>query len=105
MAFLILLIFSGCESVKDNAKTYTGTVTDKVVKNYQDESKYLIFVDLDTGESVVFENTDSLLAGKFNSSDYYGQIKIGSKYEFKTIGIRIPAFSAYENIIELKQAK
>lgn len=58
-------------------------------------SKYLIFTDRE-----VFENTDSLLRLKFNSSDFYGRIKVGQTCDFTVIGWRIPFFSVYRNIIE-----
>lgn len=58
------------------------------------ESKYLIFTDAET-----FENTDSLLALKFNSSDVYGAIQIGTTCSFTVTGFRIPFFSMYRNIL------
>ncbi|HEY6019861.1 MAG TPA: hypothetical protein VIY48_08125, partial [Candidatus Paceibacterota bacterium] len=50
----------------------TATVTDKVVKNDGKSSTYLIFTD-----KGVYENTDSLVNGKWDSSDVYSGIKIG----------------------------
>lgn len=64
------------------------------------ESKYLIFTNEET-----FENTDSLLNGKFNSSDIYGQLKEGGSYECKVYGWRIPFMSSYRNIVECKEVK
>lgn len=58
-------------------------------------SKYLIFTDIET-----FENVDSLLALKFNSSDVYGAIKEGQTCTFQVTGFRIPFFSSYRNILE-----
>lgn len=78
------------------------TVTAKVIKTerimYMDKnnanSKYLIFCENET-----FENVDSLLYFKFNSSDIYGHILAGGTYKFRVYGIRIPFFSYYRNII------
>lgn len=61
------------------------------------DSKYLIFTDKE-----VFENTDSLLAFKFNSSDLYGKIHKGQTCEFKVVGFRVPFLSMYRNILEAK---
>lgn len=58
------------------------------------ESKYLIFTDRET-----FENTDSYLSLKFNSSDIYGAIPVGGTCDFSVTGIRLPFFSSYRNIL------
>lgn len=58
------------------------------------ESKYLIFAEGET-----FENTDSWLALKFNSSDVYGYIQKGQTCDFRVTGFRIPFFSSYRNIL------
>ena len=60
--------------------------------------KYLIF-----GESSVFENTDALLHGKFDSSTMQAKIKVGNKYRVKTYGWRVPFLSWYKNIIEVEE--
>jgi hypothetical protein len=59
------------------------------------ESKYLIFTDVET-----FENVDSWLALKFNSSDVYGSIAVGATCEFRVTGFRVPLFSTYRNILD-----
>jgi hypothetical protein len=83
--------------------TYIGIVTEKQIKRYNEQDKYLIFTKLSNGEVRVFENTDSLIEGKFNSSDVYGSIEKGKTYKFETYGWRLPFFSAYENIIGAKE--
>ena len=55
-------------------------------------SKYLVFT---TNE--VFENTDSWVFGKFNSSDLYGKLTPG-RYKVKVCGWRLPYLSSYRNI-------
>ncbi|HFK5582150.1 TPA: hypothetical protein ACG0AV_002080 [Elizabethkingia anophelis] len=62
------------------------------------ESKYLVYT-----EAEVFECTDQILTGKFNSSDVYGQLEKGKKYKFTVYGIRIPFISSYRNIIGVKE--
>jgi predicted membrane protein len=84
---------------------YTATVTDKVVKNSKEHSKYLIFTEAENGDVRVFKDTDALFRGKFNSSDIYGEIKVGKTYQFKTYGFRIPFLSFYENITDVDKVK
>ncbi|MBR6504486.1 MAG: DUF1523 family protein [Clostridia bacterium] len=80
-------------------KTYTVTVTDKTVKNYSSSSTYLVFTELENGETRVFMVEDSFFKFRFNSSDAYAQIKVGETYNIKCIGWRIPFLSEYENIM------
>lgn len=65
--------------------------------NGQVSSKYLIFSETET-----FENTDSLIAGKFNSSDFYGKIRENQTCEFVVNGWRVPFLSMYRNIIKME---
>ena len=73
-------------------------VTDKQSVVSNNHNKYLIFTDKE-----VFENDDSILFGKFNSSDFFNEIKMGETYGFKVVGWRIPFLSAYRNIIEIRK--
>lgn len=73
--------------VQDKERIVTGTGTAQ-------ESKYLIFTDKET-----FENTDSFLAMKFNSSDLYGSIREGATCDFTVTGWRVPVLSWYRNIL------
>lgn len=79
---------------------YTYTITDKNVKYDNDTSKYLIYGTINDGETLVIQNTDEFWYGKFNSSDIYSELKIGSTYKIKVIGFRVPFFSQYQNLIE-----
>ncbi len=85
--------------------TYEATVVDKEVNRSGSDSKYLIFTETTDGQVRVFENTDSMLKGKFNSSDMYAAIKEGETYTFTVYGYRIPILSMYENIITFKECE
>lgn len=78
----------------------TITVTDKerVMQGSGEDasSKYLVFTDTE-----VFENTDCLVLGKFNSSDVYGQFKVGETYQVLVYGWRVPFLSWYRNIVRV----
>jgi hypothetical protein len=84
-----------------SGETIEVTVTDKerIVESEGDgvTSKYLVFT-----ESEVFENEDALFLGKWNSSDVQGKLKVGETYTVKVIGWRVPFFSMYRNIVEIK---
>ncbi len=81
-------------------QVYEGvTVTEKAVKRVRQSDKYLLFTKLNDGQTRVFENTDSLLEAKFNSSDVYAEIEVGTKYDLESYGWRIPFLSFYENIL------
>jgi hypothetical protein len=100
LVLAIAIGFSACVNFNDH--TYTIEVTDKERVNYDDGGKYLIYGR--TGDDIiVIENTDSLLRGKFNSSDIYAKIEVGKTYEFTVVGYRIPILSNYENIINFKE--
>lgn len=100
----ILIIIALTILCNFNEKTYTITITDKdrITQKSGDTvtSKYLVFGDDEDGNSLVFENTDTLLRFKFNSSNIQGRLKTGKTYDVTVVGFRIPIFSAYENIID-----
>lgn len=78
----------------------TFTVNEKVVKtdcghDGHCKSKYLIFTD-----HGVFQDTDSFVYFKFNSSDLYNKLRVGQTYNCKTYGFRIPFFSKYPNLVD-----
>lgn len=90
----------------------TVTITDKDIKNKSEDSKYLIWADKVTPcnyceepKSTVYEITDSLFKGRWDSSDLYGSIEVGKTYEIRIAGQRWPFFSMYQNIYEVKEVK
>lgn len=107
---IVLVIIAGIafivlESSNDHA--YTITITDKERVTIQSAkgstgSKYLIYGEDENGKTYVFEDTDTLFRGKFNSSDVYGALKEGETYELTVIGFRIHILNHYENIIDFK---
>lgn len=105
--FILLLVtmmflLCGCSDYKEvNTITSEGitesdeiiTVTDKWVKRTNDRDLYLIGT-----ENEVFKIEDNPFVLKFNSSDLYNQIKIGSTYRITTTGVRNNFMSWYRNI-------
>lgn len=88
-----------------NRRDIVVTVTDKQVKTYNNDGKYLVYCkDLD-GNIEVFEIEDSFVQMRFDSSDEYAAIEVGKTYKFTVVGMRIHFLSMYPNIIqhELKE--
>lgn len=97
---LPLLLLTNNPRSGDSGGAYL-TVEDKErIMESSEHSRYLIW----TEEGEVFENTDQLMVGKFNSSDIQGQLKVGKKYHCSTIGIRNQFFSWYRNIYDCVEA-
>jgi hypothetical protein len=92
-------VFSLYEAVNPT-KDVTVTVTDKVVKNDSKSSTYLIFTD-----KGVYQDSDSMVNGKWNSSDLYNELKVGKTYTLHVRGIRNHVLSWYPNILTVKPVK
>lgn len=72
----------------------------KVTGKERVDGQYLIYTNEGT-----FKIEDSLIFGRFNSSDVYGMMKKGEYYRIKTFGIRSGVLSSYKNIIEVEALK
>ena len=108
MIAVILVLSIGYEAIFSfNDTEYTITVTDKerIYEGSGDtsSSKYLVFGDDQNGNSLVFENTDCFIRGKWNSSNIQGQLKVGNTYKITVIGYRVPFLSWYQNIIKIEE--
>ena len=110
MIAIILVLLIGQEVIfRFNDTDYTITVTDKeriyTGSGNSSSSKYLVFGDNDNGNSLVFENTDCFIRGKWNSSNIQGQLKVGNTYKVTVVGYRVAFFSMYQNIIKIEEVK
>ena len=110
MIAVILVLSIGYEAIFSfNGTEYKITVTDKerIYEGSGDtsSSKYLVFGDDDNGNSLVFENTDCFIRGKWNSSNIQGQLKEGNTYKVTVVGYRVSFFSMYQNIIKIEEIK
>lgn len=105
--FIIVLLgvtYRSCSVGTGEMRYVTTSVTDKNIKRASESSDiYLIYTKTDDGTIEVFQVTDSLLAGRFNSSDVYAAIEVGHKYKFGVRGDRAPLFSWYPNIYEFEE--
>ncbi len=74
---------------------------ERIVTNGENKkSKYLIFT-----KNEVFQNTDTALYLKFDSSDLYRTLKKGKAYKAKVYGWRLPFLSTHRNIVSAKEIK
>lgn len=99
-AVVIFIAFAGIFTWVSytTTETFTGEVTGKIVKRYNDNDKYLLFIALDDGTTRTVEMTDSVLVHRWTSSDDFGRIAVKGTYIFKTRGMRIPIISEYPNV-------
>ena len=81
-------------------------IKDKQISTESDKRKekvvstYLIYTDRG-----VFRNDDAGWFVKFNSSDVYGNLDVGTRYTMKIYGWRIPILSMYPNIVRVEEVK
>lgn len=81
----------------NSVDTTTIEVVDKGTKYNNGDEKYLIY-----SENEVYQVTDSILLLHFRVSDVYNNVKIDKVCNVKTYGWRLPFFSMYKNIVEVK---
>lgn len=93
MILLMVAAISASVFAHFDRETLIVRILDKENVVANEHSQYLIFTDKE-----VFVNEDSLLEGKFNSSDFYRDIHVDQCYTFEVYGWRIPVFSSYRNI-------
>lgn len=88
----------------DSARQVTATVTDKSCNVIGISGKsgctYMLYTT-----AGVFTDSDSFLAGKYNSSDVYNQMQKGYVCTFNVKGFRIHITSSYPNIISVQDCK
>ncbi|QZI88554.1 hypothetical protein SIPHO037v1_p0113 [Vibrio phage 70E35.2] len=77
-------------------ETVVATVTNTMVKN----DLYLVYTDKET-----YKVEDTLAYFNYRSSDVWGKLAKGNTYEFTTTYWRVPWFSMFENIVEVKEVK
>ena len=110
MIAIMFVLLIGQEALFNfNDTEYTITVTDKeriyTGSGDNSSSKYLVFGDDQNGNSLVFENTDCFIRGKWDSSNIQGQLKEGNVYKITVIGYRVPFLSWYQNIIKIEEVR
>ena len=98
---IIIIAIGSCALNESNEREVTVTVTEKGIKNYNKNGMYLVYCKDATGNVCVYKIEDSLMQGKFNSSDIYASIEVGKTYTFLVRGNRIELTSSYPNIVRI----
>lgn len=91
------------QTVEPTTQRVTVVDKERQVKDNGDggiDSKYIVFTDKE-----VFENTDSMIRGKMNSSDVQGQLHVGCDYDITAYGFRNNWLSIYRNISKVEHVK
>lgn len=95
------LLFFGSNFVYTYGTTdevvFTVNKMENVAGNQHSKYRYLIFTN-----NEVFENQDSWLRFKFNSSDMYNEMKVGTTYKAKVYGWRVRFLSWYRNVVSVE---
>lgn len=104
IALVLILTLSvlagGCNRIFFTKEAYNMTVVMKERVNKSESSYYLVHFEDPNGKTYVYKNVDSMVWGKWNSSDVQGALKVDSMYTLKISGIRSGPFSWYPNIVE-----
>ena len=109
-AVALTVIFGGSAAYQYGTQDQvTFTVTDKeritTGSGENLRSKYIVSTKDQNGKIEVFENTDALLQGKFNSSDVQAKLEVGKTYDADVYGWRLPVFSTYRNIVDVEESR
>lgn len=100
LAAIIIAVIIGTVSLNTNTHYTTITVDSKAERcpgRKEEDRKcfYIVF----SKDGRAFKNEDTLLYGKFNSSDLQAKLQVGGTFRLKLSGYRSGFLSSYENII------
>ena len=89
-----------------NRDTYQVRVIGAETKRDGDNDRYLVFTkDVNTSEERVFENIDSIVEFKWNSSNLQAKVMDAQQNnkvcEVRAYGFRMPFFSSYKNMVDV----
>ena len=102
MVVLFASFYRSCSVGAGEIRHVEATVTDKGIKQISKSDVYLVYTKTDEGVEV-FQITDSIIAGRFNSADVYASIEVGKTYDFGVRGERNELLSWYPNIYEWEE--
>lgn len=85
-----------------NEQTIECTVKDKWTKRTSSNGSDLYLVSCD---DEVYEISDLMFKGKFDSANIYAGLEKGKKYKITVTGFRFGFFSMYQNINNYKEVK
>lgn len=103
LTYIICIVVSEPINKVTNHRDVTVTVTDKVVKYENGAGKYLIYTEDKNGEINVYQVSNSLCAGRFDSAEDFAKIEVGKTYKFNIAGSRNKFLMWYPNIYEIEE--
>jgi hypothetical protein len=102
MVFGLIVVVTVLTRAENGKETQYETITikdkERIMDRYGKGSRYLVW-----SEDETFENVDSLIFGKFNSSDLQGKLEIGKTYKCEVFGLRVQILSMYRNLIDCEE--
>lgn len=101
---LVGVSMTGCQNLVQSDVTCTVTDKDRSTATDKDGHSKSVF-RVYTEECDTLGLADNWIAGNFNSSDLYGKIKVGKKYNFHTVGVRNGFLSLFPEITKLEEVK
>ena len=100
IAVVAVLLGAGAAFSASNQQTMVCTVTDKDRTKASEGKSDMRIYTKDCGTLSV---GDVWWKGHFASADTYSSIEPGNRYQFKTVGYRIPIFSQFPTIVEVDE--
>lgn len=102
IALVVALGIGACEGYLSSTREVTVRVN-KTGQTCSGTGKHLSCTNLVYTSGGTFKNSDSLLAGKFNSSDVTGELCPGGTYKLQVRGYRQGFLNMWPNIIKVEQ--
>lgn len=100
VGLLVIILLVSIPKIHTEEHIVTVTKTEIVGNN----DHYMIFCK-ENGKTITFTLDDSFWYGQWNTADIYAEIEEGHTYKVKVTGFRIPFFSMYQNIVDIKEVK
>ena len=90
----IIFAIAGASRIEEKSCT---VVSKESVANQDTGHEYRVY----TEQCGTLTVEDTLIKMRFNSADTYGMLKEGETYNMTLMGIRMPVFSKFQNILEV----
>ena len=107
VAAALLVSATGCQNLVQNAPVTCKVVDkDRSTSSSKDGSKSVFRIYTEgPGCDGTYGLGDNIIAGNFNSSDLYGQIRVGKTYRFENVGVRNGPMSMFKEITKATEVK
>lgn len=101
---ILIILGGGFIQNFGTSQTITGTVERTYVKSDGGKKdKFYVVIRGSDGATHVFVNHDTMWHAKWNSAEVQARLMDGHCYTVRTVGFRIPFFSAFPNIVSVAE--